>query len=106
MEEEKFPIIEEYGSGVTTAAEPAVAYASRDMGTSGISYLDEDAEKIERIPLGKYGFYTDDPDVFEKRVAEMEADLDEVDAGIEEPEKWVQVDDFWAAIIKGHPWLQ
>ena len=106
MEDKKYPIIEEDGSSVMTAAEPAVAYASRDLGSSGITYLDEEAEKIERIPLGKFGFYTDDPDVFEQRVAEMEADLDEVDAGIEDSEKWILVDDFWAAIRKEHPWLQ
>ena len=63
------------------------------------------AEKIDRIPLGAFGFYTDDPEVFEQRVAEMEADLDEVDAGIEDPEKWIQVDDFWVAMRKEHPWL-
>lgn len=39
-----------------------------------------------------FGFYTDVPEVFEQRVAEIEADMDEVDAGIEDPEKWIQVD--------------
>ena len=44
---------------------------------------------LDRIPVGKLGFYTDDPDVFEARIAEIEADLDEVEAGFEDPEKWV-----------------
>ena len=35
----------------------------------------------------------------------MEADLDEVDAGIDDPQKWIQVDDFMAAMRKEHPWL-
>ncbi len=52
-----------------------------------------------------FGFYTDDPDVFGQRIAEMEADMDEVDAGIEDPEKWIEVNDFMAAMRKEHPWL-
>lgn len=56
-------------------------------------------------PLDKYGFYTDDPLEFEKRVASFEADLDEVDAGIDDPNKWIQVDDFMAAMRKEHAWL-
>ena len=50
-------------------------------------------------------YYFLSPEVFEQRVAEIEADMDEVDAGIEDPEKWIQVDDFWAAMRKEHPWL-
>ena len=106
MEEKKYPTIEEEdGLGAMTAEEPAVAYAAKRPASSEIVYLNEEAEKIDRIPLGMFGFYTDDPDVFEKRVAEIEADMDEVDAGIEDPEKWIQVDDFWAAMRKEHPWL-
>lgn len=88
-----------------TAEEPAVAYAMKRPASSGIVYLNEEAEEIDRIPLGMFGFYTEDPDVFEQRVAQIEADMDEVDAGIEDPEKWVQVDDFRAAMKKEHPWL-
>ena len=106
MEEEKYPIIEEKdGYGCMTAAEPVVEYAEKRPVSSGIVYLNEEAEKINRIPVGMFGFYTDAPDVFEQRVAEMEADMDEVDAGIDDPEKWIQVDDFWAAMRKEHPWL-
>ena len=108
MEEKKYPAIEEEDSyGCLSAEEPigAVAYAPRNTYSSGIAYTGEEAEKIDRIPLGVFGFYTDDPDEFEKRVAEIETDMDEVDAGIEDPEKWIQVDDFWAAMRKEHPWL-
>ena len=104
MEEKRYPKIEEE-DGSLTAAEPVIAYATREYGHSGITYMGEEAEMIEQIPLGAFGFYTDDPDVFEQRVAEIEADMDELDAGIEDPEKWIQVDDFWAAMRKEHPWL-
>ena len=57
------------------------------------------------FPLGKCGFYTDDPVELEQRVAMIEADLDEVDAGIDDPQKWIQVDDFMVAMRKEHPWL-
>ena len=106
MEEKKYPVMEEEnGYSGMTAAEPSVAYAMKRPASSGIVYMNEEAEKIDRIPLGMFGFYTDDPDVFEQRVAEIEADMDEVDAGIEDPEKWIQIDDFWAALRKEHPWL-
>ena len=56
-------------------------------------------------PIGKCGFYTDDPVEFEQRVAMIEADLDEVDSGLDDPQKWIQIDDFMAAMRKEHPWL-
>lgn len=62
-------------------------------------------EDLSRVPLGQYGFYTNDPIEFEQRVNSIEAALDEVDAGIDDPQKWVQVDDFMAAMRKEHPWL-
>lgn len=65
--------------------------------------MNEEEEKTNRIPLGMFGFYTDDPEVFEQRVAEIEADMDEVDTGIEYPEKRIQVDDFWAAMSRKFP---
>ena len=72
MEEKKYPDIEEEdGYGCMTAAEPAMAYATKRPSSSGIAYLNEEAEKIDRIPVGMFGFYTDDPDVFEQRVAEI-----------------------------------
>ena len=106
MEEKKYPTIEEEdGYGCMRATEPALAYTTMEQVSSGIAYIGEEAEKIDRIPLGMFGFYTDDPEVFEQRVAEIEADMDEVDAGIEDPEKWIQVDDFWASMRREHPWL-
>ena len=77
------------------------------VGTAALDYdfttlLEED---VSRVPLGQYGFYTDDPTEFEQRVNAIEAALDEVDAGIDDPQKWIQVDDFMAAMRKEHPWL-
>ena len=62
-------------------------------------------EDLSCVPLGQYGFYTDDPLEFEERVNSIETALDEVDAGIDDPQKWIQVDDFMAAMRKEHPWL-
>ena len=106
-EEKKYPVFdEEDGFGTMSAAEPAVAYATREMESSGVAYMGEEAEKIDRIPLGMFGFYTDDPEVFEQRVAEMEADMDEVDAGIEDPEKWISSEQMWAELYQKYPWLR
>ena len=62
-------------------------------------------EDLSRVPLGQYGFYTNDPIEFEQRVNSIEAALDEVDAGIDDPQKWIQVDDFMAAMRKEHLFL-
>ena len=69
------------------------------------SDMSEDSTDYHDLPIGKCGFYTDDPVEFEQRVSMIEADLDEVDAGIDDPQKWIQVDDFMAAMRKEHPWL-
>ena len=104
-DEKRYPVIDEEDGSDLKAEEPAAAYVTKEVNPSGIAYIGDEAEKIDRIPLGLFGFYTDDPEVFEQRVAEIEADMDEVEAGIEDPEKWIQVDDFWAAMRKEHPWL-
>ena len=104
MEEKRYPVIgEEDGSGCMSVEEPAVAYVRH--ASSGIVNMSEEAEKMDRIPAGMFGFYTVNPEAFKQRVDEIEADMDEVDAGIEAPEKWIQIDDFWAAMRKEHPWL-
>jgi len=107
MEEKEYSIIEkEDGHECMTAAEPAIAYATKRPASSGIAYLNEEAEKIDRIPVGMFGFYTDDLDVFEQRVAEIEADMDEVDAGIEDPEKWISSEQMWTELFQKYPWLR
>lgn len=105
MKEKKYPTAEEE-KGMDVASEPAVSYATQEYSNSGIVYLDEEARKIDRIPLGAFGFYTDDPEVFEQRVAEIEADMDEVDAGIEDPEKWISSEQMWAELYQKYPWLR
>ena len=104
MKEKKYPIIED--NQCVTAAEPAVAYATREHISCDIAYVDEDAEKFDHIPLGALGFYTNDPEAFEQRVAEIEADMDEVDAGIEDAEKWVSSEQMWADLYQKYPWLR
>lgn len=106
MDKKKYPTIEEDGFGSMTAAEPAVAYAIKNPASSGTVYMNEEAEKTESIPLGMFGFYTDAPEVFEQRVAEIEADMDEVDAGIEDPEKWISSEQMWAELYQKYPWLR
>lgn len=107
MEDKRYPTLdEEDGYGCMKAAEPVASYATREYGNSAITYVDnKDAETIDRVPFGAFAFYTEDPEVFEQHAAEIEADMDEVDAGIEDPERWMRVDDFWAAMRKEHPWL-
>ena len=107
MDKKRYQTIEEKdGYGSMAAAEPVMAYAINRPVSSGIVYMNEEAEKIESIPLGLFGFYTDDPEIFEKRVAEIEADMDEVDAGIEDSEKWISSEQMWTELYQKYPWLR
>ena len=109
----RYPKIDEEDCyGALTAEEPAVAYATQSPKSFGTGYIDKEKDKAadrfdhrEQMPSGIFGFYTDDPEVFEQRVSEIETDIDEVEAGMENPEKWVEVDNFWTAMKKAHPWL-
>ena len=75
---------------------------------TGTAYIPgyEDDDIFDRIPVGKLGFYTDDPDEFEARIAEIEADLDEVEAGFEDPEKWITSEQMHKDFLKMFPWLR
>ncbi len=64
------------------------------------------AKDYDSIPVGKLGFYTDDLDVFEARIAEIEADMEEVEAGYEDPEKWVTSEQMDEELLKEFPWLK
>ena len=80
---------------------------SEPVGAAALDYhgmvmTDDDLADVQ---FGKYGFYTSDPDVFEQRVTIIEEALDKVDAGQDDPNEWIQVDDFMAAMRKEHPWL-
>ena len=80
---------------------------SEPVGALAVDYPDTMLleDDLADVPLGRYGFYTSDPVEFEQRVADFEKALDEVDAGIDDPQEWIQVDDFMAAMRKEHPWL-
>ena len=102
MGKKKYPEYVEEGNAVM-CGEPAVGYAATGSGYVNTIAKPEDAPQI---PIGRLGFYTDDPDVFETRVAEIEADLDEVEAGYEDPEKWVTSEQFDQELFRQFPWLQ
>ena len=103
MSEKKYPESLEEGNALM-CGEPAVGYAFTGCGY--VNTMVEQEEDAPQIPVGRLGFYTDDPDVFEARVAEIEADLDEVEAGYEDPEKWVTSEQFDQELFRQFPWLQ
>ena len=106
MEEKRYPILEEE-EGVGMVSEPVVGYTATGSGYANTIVDDEESEDIlNNAPLGTLGFYTDDPKEFEARMAEIEADLDEVEAGYEDPEKWVTAEQMNANLRKRFPWLR
>lgn len=102
MEEKNYPIFED--DATTMCCEPTVGYAATGSGYANT--VVEDEEDVPSIPAGRLGFYTEDLDVFEARVAEIEADLDEVEAGYEDSRKWVTSSQFNHELNKLFPWLQ
>lgn len=61
-------------------------------------------EKWSEIPVGKLGFYTEDTDEFEARMAEIEAELDRAEQGDESD--WVTAEEFDIELRKEFPWLR
>ena len=102
MGKKKYPEIIEDGNPVK-CGEPTVGYAATGSGYMNTMVEQED---VPQIPVGRLGFYTDDLDVFEARVAEIEADLDEVDAGFEDSEKWMTSEQFDQELFRQFPWLR
>ena len=58
----------------------------------------------EHIPVGELGFYTEDADVFEARMAEIEAELDRAEQGDESD--WGTAEEFDIELRKEFPWLR
>ena len=95
MEEKRYPTVEEEdGYGCMTAEEPAVAYAANQAALS----------LNERILFEYPNDY--DPGIGPYSIREMNERIDRVERDRNNPDKWVRVDDFWAAMRKEHLWLQ
>ena len=103
MKENRYSEIEE-DRGTDMCCEQPAGYAATGSGYANT--LVEPEEDTPQIPVGKLGFYTEDPDVFEARMAEIEADLDEVEAGHDDPEKWVTSEQFDRELHHQYPWLR
>jgi hypothetical protein len=101
MEDKRYPVVDEEES-VGMCCEPSSGYAA--TGSGYVNTLIED--EVAEVPLGKLGFYTEDMDEFEARVAEIEADLDEVENGNEDPQKWVTSEQFNQELYQEFPWLR
>ena len=61
-------------------------------------------EKWSEISVRELGFYTEDADVFEARMAEIEAELDRAEQGDESD--WVTAEEFDIELRKEFPWLK
>ena len=80
---------------------------SEPIGAAAVDYpntamLEDD---LSDVPLGKYGFYTNNPEEFEKRIDEIEDSLNKAEYVFDDPQEWIEIDDFMAAMRKEHSWL-
>ena len=102
MKEKKYPVLEEE-DGVGHVNEPVVGYAA--TGSGYVNTIQESHDELG-IPVGTLGFYTDDPAVLDARIAEIEADLDEIEAGKEPSGKWMTSEQFDQELFQVFPWLR
>jgi len=86
---------------VHQACEPIGGAAIADCGES----LCSDERELADVPLGKYGLYTNNPEEFEKRMDEIEDSLNKAEYVFDDPQEWIEIDDFMAAMRKEHLWL-
>lgn len=104
MDEKKYPIPEEEGN-VGMANEPVAEYKATGSGYMNTMEDESDEnEFLDKISVGKFAFYTDDPDVFEARIAEIEADMERAEQGDESD--WLTAEEFDAELRTEFPWLR
>lgn len=101
MEENRYPVFEEEES-IGMCCEPSAGYAATGSGYTN-TLVNQDDE-LSQIPTGRLGFYTEDPDVFEARIAEIEADVERAEQG--EESDWLTAEEFDAELKKEFPWLR
>ena len=99
MGDNRYPIIEEE-TGIDMCCEPVVGYAATGSGYAS-TLVDED---VSQMLVDKIGFYTDDPDVFDARIAEIEADVERAERGDESD--WLTAEEFDAELKQEFPWLR
>ena len=101
MEEKRYPKIEEE-EGIGMCREPEAGYAATGSGYANT--LVDSTNNVQTIPIGKLGFYTEDPEEFEARIAEIEADLERAEQGDESD--WITAEEFDIELKKEFPWLR
>ena len=77
-------------------------------GATRVDYAEplySDEKELADVHLGKYGFYTNNPEEFEKRIDEIEDSLNKAEYVFDDPQEWIEIDDFMAAMRKEHSWL-
>jgi len=69
--------------------------------------MSEDIMDVELadVSLGKCGFYTNDPEEFEKRIDEIEDSLNKAEYVFDDLQEWIEIDDFMVAMREEHSWL-
>ena len=101
MEEKRYPRFDEDES-IGMCNEPV---ADNYLATgSGYTNTLTEQEDCSQMPIGRLGFYTEDPDEFEARIAEIEAEVERAEQGDESD--WITAEEFNAELKKEFPWLR
>lgn len=82
--------------------EPVPGYVATGSGYAN-TWTEPEAD-YPHIPAGRLGFYTEDPDVFEARIAEIEAGVERAEQGDESD--WLTAEEFDVELKKEFSWLQ
>jgi hypothetical protein len=102
MEEKKYPVFEEEES-IGMCCEPTVsAYTATGSGSANM--LAEPEKDLLQRPVERLGFYTEDPEEFEARIAEIETELERAEQGDETD--WLTAEEFDLELKKEFSWLR
>ena len=84
------------------ASEPAVDY---NVAGSGYEITMQGRDNLDsEIPVGKCGFYTEDPNELQSRIADIERSIDKAELGDES--EWLTAEDFDKELYREFLWLQ
>jgi len=102
MEEKRYPKYDEDES-VGMCSEPVADNClATDSGYANtLLEIDDD---MSHVLVGRLGFYTEDVEELEARMAEIEAEVDSAEQGDEKD--WLTAEEFSQQMMKEFPWLK
>ena len=95
MEEKRYPTVEEESFG-GMVSEPVAAPVPDTMSADGMTEVHDRIDDLDWDKFPSFGPFSDE---------EAIARIEKAQAEINDPSKWIRIDDLHAELKKLHPWL-